>query len=166
MHDRRGTGFVHVQLCRPLQVGHQRIVNSGLSSAGYVYAVRDVNLEVRRGEMLVVMGLSGSGKSTLVRCLSRLIEITGGSVSVEGRDIATLSEPELIDLRRRKMGMVFQSSGLLPNRSVLESVFRHAILTPLIFRQTVRCVSADGVGDEAGDLVGVVFDLVRNQSGY
>ena len=93
-----------------------------LSSAGYVHAVREVNLEIRRGEMLVVMGLSGSGKSTLVRCLSRLIEITGGSVTVEGRDIATLSEPELIDLRRRKMGMVFQSFGLLPHRSVLENV--------------------------------------------
>lgn len=96
--------------------------NPGLSSAGYVHAVREVDLEVRRGEMLVVMGLSGSGKSTLVRCLSRLIEITGGTVSVEGRDISTLSEAELIDLRRRKMGMVFQSFGLLPNRSVLENV--------------------------------------------
>lgn len=94
----------------------------GLSQAGYVHAVRDVNLDIRRGEMLVVMGLSGSGKSTLVRCLSRLIEITGGSVTVEGRDIATLSEPELIDLRRRKMGMVFQSFGLLPHRTVLENV--------------------------------------------
>ena len=57
-----------------------------------------------------------------MRCLSRLIEITGGSITVEGRDIATLSEPELIDLRRRKMGMVFQSFGLLPHRSVLENV--------------------------------------------
>ena len=96
--------------------------NPALSSAGYVYAVRDVNLDVRRGEMLVVMGLSGSGKSTLVRCLSRLIEMTDGTVAVEGRDIATLSETELIDLRRRKMGMVFQSFGLLPHRSVLENV--------------------------------------------
>lgn len=96
--------------------------NPSLSPVGYVYAVRDVNLDVRRGEMLVVMGLSGSGKSTLVRCLSRLIEITGGAVTVEGRDIATLSETELIGLRRRKMGMVFQSFGLLPHRSVLENV--------------------------------------------
>jgi glycine betaine/proline transport system ATP-binding protein len=96
--------------------------NPSLSQAGFVHAVRDVDLEVQRGEMLVVMGLSGSGKSTLVRCLSRLIEITGGSVTIEGSDIATLTEPELIDLRRRKMGMVFQSFGLLPHRSVLENV--------------------------------------------
>ena len=93
-----------------------------LSQAGYVHAVREVNLDVQRGEMLVVMGLSGSGKSTLVRCLSRLIEITGGTVTVEGQDIATLSEGELIDLRRRKMGMVFQSFGLLPHRTVLDNV--------------------------------------------
>lgn len=96
--------------------------NPQASLAGYVHAVREVDLDIRRGEMLVVMGLSGSGKSTLVRCLSRLIEITGGSVTVEGQDIATLSEPALIDLRRRKMGMVFQSFGLLPNRSVLDNV--------------------------------------------
>ena len=92
------------------------------SQAGYVHAVRDVDLDIARGEMLVVMGLSGSGKSTLVRCLSRLIEITGGSVTVEGTDIGTLSEAALIDLRRRKMGMVFQSFGLLPHRTVLDNV--------------------------------------------
>jgi glycine betaine/proline transport system ATP-binding protein len=96
--------------------------NPALSQAGYVHAVRDVDLDVHQGEMLVVMGLSGSGKSTLVRCLSRLVEITGGTVTVEGQDISALSEPALIDLRRRKMGMVFQSFGLLPNRTVLDNV--------------------------------------------
>lgn len=96
--------------------------NPNAPSQGYVQAVRDVNLDIRRGEMLVVMGLSGSGKSTLVRCLSRLLEITGGSVSIEGQDIGKLSETELIDLRRRKMGMVFQSFGLLPHRTVLDNV--------------------------------------------
>ena len=96
--------------------------NPQAAMAGYVHAVRDVDLDIRRGEMLVVMGLSGSGKSTLVRCLSRLIEITGGTVTIEGQDIAALSETELIDLRRRKMGMVFQSFGLLPHRTVLDNV--------------------------------------------
>ncbi|MEM9270425.1 MAG: ATP-binding cassette domain-containing protein, partial [Pseudomonadota bacterium] len=52
-------------------------------AAGYVPAVRDVSLDISRGEMLVVMGLSGSGKSTLVRCMSRLVEITGGSVEID-----------------------------------------------------------------------------------
>lgn len=89
---------------------------------GYISAVRDVSLEITRGEMLVIMGLSGSGKSTLVRCLSRLIEITGGTVEVDGQDIGALSERELIEVRRRKMGMVFQSFGLLPHRTVLDNV--------------------------------------------
>jgi len=89
---------------------------------GYIAGVKDVSIDVGRGEMLVIMGLSGSGKSTLVRCFSRLHEITGGSIEVEGQDIMALSEKELIDLRRNKMGMVFQSFGLLPHRTVLENV--------------------------------------------
>jgi glycine betaine/proline transport system ATP-binding protein len=72
--------------------------------------------------MLVVMGLSGSGKSTLVRCLSRLIDVTAGTVEIEGADIGRMTEAELIELRRRKMGMVFQSFGLLPHRTVLDNV--------------------------------------------
>ena len=93
-----------------------------IAADGYISAVRDVSVEVSQGEMLVVMGLSGSGKSTLVRCMSRLIEVTGGVVEVEGQDIAKLDEKALIDLRRRKMGMVFQSFGLLPHRTVLDNV--------------------------------------------
>jgi len=89
---------------------------------GYIAGVKDVSIEVSRGEMLVIMGLSGSGKSTLVRCFSRLHDITGGTITVEGQDIMALSERELIDLRRSKMGMVFQSFGLLPHRTVLENV--------------------------------------------
>ncbi len=89
---------------------------------GYIAGVKDVSIEVTRGEMLVVMGLSGSGKSTLVRCFSRLHEITGGVIEVEGQDIMKLSEKELIELRRNKMGMVFQSFGLLPHRTVLDNV--------------------------------------------
>ena len=89
---------------------------------GYIAGVRDVSLDVAKGELLVVMGLSGSGKSTLVRCMSRLVDITGGEVVVDGQNISKLSERELIELRRRKMGMVFQSFGLLPNRTVLDNV--------------------------------------------
>ncbi|MFK7940536.1 MAG: glycine betaine/L-proline ABC transporter ATP-binding protein [Roseovarius sp.] len=89
---------------------------------GYIAGVKDVSLEVARGEMLVIMGLSGSGKSTLVRCFSRLHDITGGTIEVEGQDIMSLPEKELIELRRSKMGMVFQSFGLLPHRTVLENV--------------------------------------------
>lgn len=89
---------------------------------GYIAGVKDVSIDVSRGEMLVIMGLSGSGKSTLVRCFSRLHDITGGTVEIEGQDIGALAEKELIELRRSKMGMVFQSFGLLPHRTVLENV--------------------------------------------
>ncbi|WP_142664466.1 quaternary amine ABC transporter ATP-binding protein [Paracoccus laeviglucosivorans] len=93
-----------------------------LRQAGYVAAVRNVDLTIPRGEMLVVMGLSGSGKSTLVRCMSRLLGISAGQVAVEGRPLGDLTEAELIHLRRSRMGMVFQSFGLLPHRNVLDNV--------------------------------------------
>jgi glycine betaine/proline transport system ATP-binding protein len=93
-----------------------------IRAAGYIAGVKDVSIDVHRGEMLVIMGLSGSGKSTLVRCFSRLHEITGGTITVEGQDIMQLPEKELIELRRSKMGMVFQSFGLLPHRTVLDNV--------------------------------------------
>ncbi|MEO1538210.1 MAG: ATP-binding cassette domain-containing protein [Pseudomonadota bacterium] len=89
---------------------------------GYIAGVRDVSIDVPQGEMLVIMGLSGSGKSTLVRCFSRLHDITSGTIAVDDVDIGGLSERELIELRRSKMGMVFQSFGLLPHRTVLENV--------------------------------------------
>lgn len=93
-----------------------------IREAGYIAGVKDVSIDVHQGEMLVIMGLSGSGKSTLVRCFSRLHDITGGTITVDGQDIMALSEKDLIELRRSKMGMVFQSFGLLPHRTVLENV--------------------------------------------
>ncbi len=93
-----------------------------IRAAGYIAGVKDVSIDVHKGEMLVIMGLSGSGKSTLVRCFSRLHDITGGTITVEGQDIMSLSESDLIELRRSKMGMVFQSFGLLPHRTVLENI--------------------------------------------
>ncbi|WP_343031182.1 glycine betaine/L-proline ABC transporter ATP-binding protein [Roseospira navarrensis] len=93
-----------------------------LREAGLIGAVQDASLEVRRGEIFVIMGLSGSGKSTLVRCLSRLIEPTGGQVLFDGQDLLRASRREMIEIRRHKMGMVFQHFALLPHLSVLENV--------------------------------------------
>ena len=84
--------------------------------------MRDVSIEVTAGEIFVIMGLSGSGKSTLVRCLSRLVEPTAGEVIFEGRDLLRAGEKELIEIRRHKMGMVFQHFALLPHLSVLDNV--------------------------------------------
>ncbi|MFN4204435.1 MAG: glycine betaine/L-proline ABC transporter ATP-binding protein [Tabrizicola sp.] len=92
-----------------------------LREAGIVPAVRQVDVTVAKGEIFVIMGLSGSGKSTLVRCLSRLIEPTAGEIRFEGRDLLRMSEAELIELRRHKMGMVFQHFALLPHLTVLEN---------------------------------------------
>jgi glycine betaine/proline transport system ATP-binding protein len=93
-----------------------------LRASGHVPAVCDVSFAVERGEIFVIMGLSGSGKSTVVRCLSRLIEPTEGEVLLDGQDVLRLRDAELIELRRHKMGMVFQNFGLLPHLNVLENV--------------------------------------------
>lgn len=91
-------------------------------TAGLTPAVRAANLEIRVGEIFVIMGLSGSGKSTLVRCMSRLIEPTHGALLFEGRDLRSMSSREMIELRRHKLGMVFQHFALLPHLSVMENV--------------------------------------------
>ncbi len=89
---------------------------------GLVVGLRDISFKVRAGEIFVIMGLSGSGKSTLVRCLIRLIESTKGRIAFDGEDILEFSQERLIEFRRNKVAMVFQSYGLLPHRSVLDNV--------------------------------------------
>jgi len=93
-----------------------------LAQSGYIAAVRNASLEAYPGEILVIMGLSGSGKSTLVRCLSRLITPTAGKVFFQGISLLEASDRELVELRRHKMGMVFQNFALLPHRTVLDNV--------------------------------------------
>ena len=90
--------------------------------AGCIVGVNNASFEVSKGEMLVVMGLSGSGKSTLLRCISRLTDATAGSIYIEGQDLLSLKNKELIELRRNKMGMVFQSFALLPHKTVVENI--------------------------------------------
>jgi glycine betaine/proline transport system ATP-binding protein len=92
------------------------------AKTGCVAAVRDVSIEVWRGEVFVVMGLSGSGKSTLVRTLIRLIEPTAGEITIAGRDVIAASRSELRDLRRHDVSMVFQHFGLLAHRRVIDNV--------------------------------------------
>jgi glycine betaine/proline transport system ATP-binding protein len=90
--------------------------------AGCIVGVNDASFEVSKGEMLVVMGLSGSGKSTLLRCVSRLTEATAGKIYIDGEDLLQMNSKQLIELRRNKMGMVFQSFALLPHKTVLENI--------------------------------------------
>ena len=93
-----------------------------MAQTGGVLAVRDVSFQVREGETFVIMGLSGSGKSTLVRCLGRLIEPTRGEVLIDGEDLLAMNRKQLRDIRRHKMGMVFQHFGNFPHKRVLDNV--------------------------------------------
>ena len=93
-----------------------------LAETGHTVGLRDINLEIEKGQIFVIMGLSGSGKSTLVRHLNRLIDPTEGAIYVGGIDVMNLSRTELEEFRRHSMSMVFQHFGLLPHRTVLENV--------------------------------------------
>ena len=103
-----------------------RIDPEGLSARlvadGHIPAVVDASFDVHEGEIFVIMGLSGSGKSTLVRCLSRLIEPSHGEVRLDGEDLLAASPREMIEIRRHKMGMVFQNFGLLPHLTVRDNI--------------------------------------------
>ena len=88
---------------------------------GCVIAVRDVSIDIKPGEMFVVMGLSGSGKSTLIRTLIRLIEPSAGQISITGRDVLAADSDALRELRRHTVAMVFQHFGLLAHRTVIEN---------------------------------------------
>ena len=91
-------------------------------AAGCIFGVNSASFEVHKGEMLVVMGLSGSGKSTLLRCISRLTDTTSGKIFIDGEDLLGMNQKQLMELRRNKMGMVFQSFALLPHKTVLENI--------------------------------------------
>ena len=92
------------------------------AQTGNTIAVRDVSFDVAPGEVFVVMGLSGSGKSTLVRCMTRLIEPTQGTLTFEGEDILKVDNARLRELRKTRFSMVFQHFGLLPHRKVIDNI--------------------------------------------
>jgi len=99
-----------------------RAYRTGGRDAAPVVAVDEVSLQVPRGQLMVVRGRSGSGKTTLLNLLGGLDRPDGGQVLLGGRDLAALSEDELVEVRRREVGYVFQSFGLLPILSAAENV--------------------------------------------
>ena len=105
-----------------LDTGRAKSLAQDIRDRGGLVASTDVSFDVMPGEIFVIMGLSGSGKSTIVRCLSRLVEPTAGQILLDGEDLLKSTPKELIDIRRHKMGMVFQSFGLMPHLNVLENV--------------------------------------------
>ncbi|HHX53034.1 MAG TPA: glycine betaine/L-proline ABC transporter ATP-binding protein [Erysipelothrix sp.] len=87
-----------------------------------IVALWDVNLEVKPGEIFVIIGLSGSGKSTLVRCFNRLNKPTSGQIFYEGQNIGEYNREELNHFRKNKISMVFQQFGLMSHRDVIGNV--------------------------------------------
>ncbi len=99
------------------------VVNAAkFQEVGCIVGVNNASFDIYAGELLIIMGLSGSGKSTLLRCISRLTDATAGKIFIEGEDILTMNNKQLIELRRNKMGMVFQNFALLPHKTVLENI--------------------------------------------
>ena len=116
---------------------------------GCIIGVNNASFAISKGELLVVMGLSGSGKSTLLRCVSRLTEPTSGKIFIDGEDLLAMNNKKLIEIRRNKMGMVFQSFALLPHKTVLEN-----IAFPLQIKGTPNDISISKAM-EMVDLVGL-----------
>ena len=89
---------------------------------GWLPALRDVTLEIEKGEVFVIMGLSGSGKSTLVRCMTGLVEPTLGDLMIDGVNLRDIAPDKLIEMRRHKISMVFQDFALLPHLTVRDNI--------------------------------------------
>lgn len=106
-------------------------------SFGSVPVLSGISLEVRRGEVVCIIGPSGSGKSTLLRCINALVSIDSGSILVDGQEVNT---PKLDKLRlRRNVGMVFQQYNLFPHRTALQNV----MMAPMhVLRQNPKIVEA------------------------
>lgn len=93
-----------------------------LKSTKQAVGVGGISFSVEEGEIFVVMGLSGSGKSTLIRCLNRLIDPSAGHIYLDDDDITAMDQEQLREVRRKKLGMVFQRFALFPHRTIAENV--------------------------------------------
>lgn len=125
------------------------LTKSYLGGAGAVHALRGVDLDVRRGEMIVLLGPSGSGKSTLLNILGGLDRATSGEVSFEGRDLVQASDAELTQYRRKHVGFIFQFFNLTPALTARENVelVTHIADNPMPAREALALVGLEDRGD-------------------
>ncbi|MFS0671926.1 quaternary amine ABC transporter ATP-binding protein [Ornithinibacillus sp. 179-J 7C1 HS] len=129
-----------------------------LKKTGSTVGVNRATFSVEPGEIFVIMGLSGSGKSTLVRLINRLIEPTEGSILINGQDLAQMDKKDLRQVRREKLGMVFQRFALFPNRTVLQNAEYGLEIQKVAkqeraekARKALELVGLDGYADQKPD---------------
>jgi len=115
-----------------------------------VYALKDVNLTIERGEIVVILGPSGSGKSTLLHILGALDRVTDGTIKINKEDITNLKEEQLTKIRRDRIGFVFQDYGLLPNLTAAQNIELGAKLSkePMIIDELIQAVELKGHRDK------------------
>lgn len=101
-------------------VNLSKIYNKGLPSE--VIALSDVNLEIKKGEIVSIMGPSGSGKTTLLNCISGIDHASEGEVFIDGSDLQTMNDRKKTKYRAEKMGFIFQTFNLIPVLTALENV--------------------------------------------
>jgi putative ABC transport system ATP-binding protein len=111
----------------------KNVTKTYVTGAGSVHALKGVSFTIRDGEFVAIMGPSGSGKSTLMHILGALDTPSGGTYMLDGKDVSTLSEDELADIRSEHIGFVFQAFNLLPRTSVLRNV-----ILPLVYKETPK----------------------------
>ncbi len=118
-----------------------------------VDALDGVDLQIHAGEYIAVMGASGSGKSTLMNILGCLDRATAGSYMLDGRDVSTMDDDELSQIRGEKIGFVFQAFNLISELTAIENVevplFYRGVPRPERYRRAMRCVEQVGLADRA-----------------
>lgn len=129
-----------------------KIYNSNSKS---VIALKDINLEIKKGEKFGIIGLSGAGKSTLIRTINRLEEATSGNISINNNNINTLNKNDLRNLRR-KVGMIFQHFNLLDSRTVFGNI---------AFPLEITKVSKEKINERVNELLDLV-DLKDKSNSY
>jgi len=115
-----------------------------------VYALKDVNLTIKRGEIVVILGPSGSGKSTLLHVSGALDRVTDGTIKINEEDITNLKDEQLTKIRRDRIGFVFQDYGLLPNLTVAQNIELGAKLSkePMNIDELIQAVELKGHRDK------------------
>ena len=126
-------------------------VYESMSLEGNVVALRGLNVEIKKGEAVSVIGPSGSGKSTLLKALGGLLKPSSGSVSLDGKQMIRLTGPELVELRQKTVSFIFQDANLLPELNALDNVaqpLRHQGVMPRPAREKARVLLEKlGIGD-------------------